>query len=39
MEDIKKKELEVLSALDFNLTGPTVYDFITCGLFLIDIKS
>ena len=38
-EQIKSKELEILEALDFNVTGPTVYDYLILLLHLINIKS
>ena len=38
-EQIKAKELEILEALDFNVTGPTVFDYLILLIHLINIKS
>ena len=39
LEQIKSKELEILEALDFNITGPTVYDYVLLLIHLIGLKS
>ena len=38
-EQIKSKELEILETLDFNVTGPTVYDYLILLLHMIGLKN
>jgi len=38
-DQIKSKELEMLESLDFNVTGPTIYDYVVLLLHLIGMKG
>lgn len=38
-EEIKSKEMEILDDLDFEMMGPTFYDFVILLLHLIDVQS
>jgi G2/mitotic-specific cyclin-B1 len=38
-EEIKSKEMEILDDLDFEMMGPTFYDFVILLLHLTDIQS
>lgn len=38
-EQIKEKELEMLESLDFNVTGPTIYDYVILLVHLNGVKQ